>query len=108
MSERFFHQSAVTSLENHVFVPLEKCRDRFGGIFRLYKNDVGWRLAPAYDLTYSNTYWGEHTTSVNDKGRDIADDDLITVGKAAGIPEATCKKYLCEIRDKTGVLAGYL
>ena len=21
-----------------------------------------WRLSPAYDLTYSNTYYGEHTT----------------------------------------------
>ena len=30
-----------------------------------YTNESGWRLAPAYDLTYSDTYWGEHTTLVN-------------------------------------------
>jgi hypothetical protein len=30
--------------------------------------DNGWRLSPAYDLTYSDTYWGEQTTSVNGKG----------------------------------------
>lgn len=27
-----------------------------------------WRLSPAYDLTYSTTYYGEHTTTV-DGGR---------------------------------------
>ena len=28
-----------------------------------------WRLSPAYDLTYSNTYYGEHTTAVDGNGR---------------------------------------
>ena len=32
------------------------------------END-SWRLSPAYDLTYSNTYYGEHTTSVD--GNDV-------------------------------------
>lgn len=32
------------------------------------KND-SWRLSPAYDLTYSNTYYGEHTTTVDGNGR---------------------------------------
>lgn len=27
-----------------------------------------WRLSPAYDLTYSNTYYGEHTTTVDGNG----------------------------------------
>lgn len=29
----------------------------------------GWRLSPAYDLTFSNTYYGEHTTMVDGNGR---------------------------------------
>ena len=29
-----------------------------------------WRLSPAYDLTYSNTYYGEHTTTVDGNGKD--------------------------------------
>ncbi len=37
----------------------------------MFTEDKGWRLAPAYDLTYSDTYFGEHTTSVNGKGRDL-------------------------------------
>ena len=28
-----------------------------------------WRLSPAYDLTYSSTYYGEHTTTVDGNGR---------------------------------------
>jgi len=28
-----------------------------------------WRLSPAYDLTFSTTYYGEHTTSVNGNGK---------------------------------------
>ena len=28
-----------------------------------------WSLSPAYDLTYSNTYYGEHTTTVDGNGR---------------------------------------
>ena len=27
-----------------------------------------WRLSPAYDLTYSTTYYGEHTTTVDGNG----------------------------------------
>ena len=70
----------------------------------LYTDDGGWRLAPAYDLTYSDTYWGEQTTSVRGKGKDISDDDLIKVGRDAGLSGALCKEILDEIRDKTGVL----
>ena len=33
----------------------------------------GWRLSPAYDLTYSSTYFGEHTTSVDGNGAIAAD-----------------------------------
>ncbi|MFR2512374.1 MAG: HipA domain-containing protein [Lachnospira eligens] len=33
------------------------------------ENNDGWRLSPAYDLTYSTTYYGEHTTTVDGNGR---------------------------------------
>ena len=32
------------------------------------KDDM-WRLSPAYDLTYSNTYYSEHTTTVDGNGK---------------------------------------
>lgn len=73
-----------------------------------YTENQGWRLAPAYDLTYSDTYWGEHTTSVNGKGKDILDDDLIYVGVASGIKEAVCREQINRIRDNTQELSKYI
>lgn len=73
----------------------------------LYTDDKGWRLAPAYDLTYSDTYWGEQTTSVNGKGKDISDKELIKVGKDAGLPKSFCIECLVEINEKTEVLSRY-
>lgn len=71
----------------------------------LYTNDAGWRLAPAYDLTYSNTYWGEHTTSVRGKGKNISDEDLIDTGADAGMSKSQCKTILAEIKEKTRTLS---
>lgn len=39
-----------------------------------------WRLSPAYDLTYSNTYYGEHTTTVDGNGRNPGKKELLAVG----------------------------
>lgn len=74
----------------------------------LYTNNLGWRLAPAYDLTYSDTYWGEQTTSVNGKGKDISDKDLIKVGRASGLSKDFCEKCFYEIRDGVEILKPYL
>jgi len=38
-----------------------------------------YRLSPAYDITPGRTYYGEHTTSVNGKGKDITDEDMLKV-----------------------------
>lgn len=73
----------------------------------LYTNDDGWRLAPAYDLTYSDTYWGEQTTSVCGKGKDISEKELIKVGTEAGLTKASCIEYLNQIHDKIGALERY-
>ena len=53
-----------------------------------YTEDNGWRLSPAYDLTYSDTYWGEQTTSVGGKGKDISDKDPY--------PAEPPNAYLCQ------------
>gem|GEM_PF-4520310 len=74
----------------------------------IYTKNIGWRLAPAYDLTYSDTYWGEHTTSVNGKGKDISKDDLIKIGVDAGLPKSFCEKSYEDIYAKTRVLENYL
>ena len=56
-----------------------------------------WRLSPAYDLTYSNTYYGEHTTTVDGNGRNPGKKELLAVGVAAGMKKNTCMGIIDEI-----------
>ena len=49
-----------------------------------------WSLSQAYDLTYSNTYYGEHTTTVDGNGRNPGRKELLTVGIAAGMKKEVC------------------
>ena len=74
----------------------------------LYTEDDGWRLAPAYDLTYSDTYWGEQTTSVCGKGTDISEKELIKAGTEAGLSKSFCIEALGDIRERTEMLDPYL
>ncbi len=59
-----------------------------------------WRPSPAYDLIWSTTYFGEHTTTVDGNRRDPGDRELIAVGKKAGIPVRICRQIAKEIREK--------
>lgn len=51
-----------------------------------------WRLSPAYDLTFSNTYYGEHTTTVDGNGRNPGKKELLAVGIEAGMKKEECIK----------------
>lgn len=58
-----------------------------------------WRLAPAYDLTFSTEgYNGEHATSVNGTGRPQLL-DFIAVGTKIRIPEKRCREIIEEVRS---------
>ena len=63
-----------------------------------------WNLSPAYDLTWSDTYYGEHTTTVNGNGRDPGEGDLLAVGKAAGLPPKKCRLIMEEIKAEADQL----
>lgn len=67
-------------------------------------NDL-WHVSPAYDLTYSTTYWGEHTTTVDGNGADPGAKELMAVGKKAGLSQKVCKVIIEEIWEKTRKLA---
>lgn len=58
-----------------------------------------YKLSPAYDMTYSNTYYNEHTTSVNGKGKNIEYNDLLEVGLKAGIEEGKCLELYTKVKD---------
>lgn len=60
-----------------------------------------YRLSPAYDITLGKTYYGEHTTSVNGKGKNITDEDMLLVASKNLIDKEVaesiidrCKKVL--------------
>lgn len=59
-----------------------------------------WHPSPAYDLTWSNTWFGEHTLSVDGNGRNPGMSELLAVGKAAGLSPSVCRKTAEEIRDR--------
>lgn len=72
------------------------------------KKDI-WRLSPAYDLTYSTTYYGEHTTTVNQNGKNPSKQDLIQVGTTAGMKKTTCSQIIDEIETLVNdMLSAYL
>ena len=68
-----------------------------------------WRLSPAYDLTYSNTYYGEHTTTVNGNGRNPGRKELLAVGVTAGMKKSKCEEIIDTIYECVGqILREYL
>ena len=68
-----------------------------------------WRLSPAYDLTYSNTYYGEHTTTVDGNGRNPGKKELLAVGTMAGMKKELCMDIITEIKGCiNGMLEIYL
>ena len=63
-----------------------------------------WHPSPAYDLTWSTTYFGEHSTTVDGNGRNPGMKELLAVGKAAGMNAKNCKMIAEEIWEKTRTL----
>ncbi|CAK7044293.1 MAG: hypothetical protein DELT_02963 [Desulfovibrio sp.] len=56
-----------------------------------------WKFAPAYDLTPSAGFNGEHSAMVNGKGKDISDADLIQAASIVDIP----KRFVGEAIQRT-------
>lgn len=76
----------------------------------LYKEEEQqWRLSPAYDLTFSSTYYGEHTTSIDGNGSNPGEKDLMRVGMEAGISTEKCKELMGMVHENvTKDLTRYL
>lgn len=68
-----------------------------------------YRLAPAYDLTYSSSLNGEHATTVNGSGMTPGMEDILAVADKIGIRKAQAGKIAHDIRDCVNdMLAPYL
>lgn len=76
-------------------------RDDHSKNFSYYydEKETGWKLTPAYDLTYSDSVGGEHATCVNGNGKNPGMEELVEVGKALGVSESKRKKVAEEIKE---------
>lgn len=64
------------------------------------ENRKEWHLSPAYDLTYSSSFNGEHAATINGEGKNPSLDDILAVAKNIGIKEKQAKEIALDIKDK--------
>jgi serine/threonine-protein kinase HipA len=67
----------------------------------LMSSQGDWRLAPAYDLTFSSGPGGEHYLTVNGRGKDITHADFERVAENQGISRKLAREIIDEVA--TGV-----
>lgn len=77
-------------------------RDDHSKNFTFLYDEFGdrWRLSPAYDLTYSTTYYGEHTTTVDGEGKNPGRKELLAVGMRAGLNRKRCLDLMEDVEIK--------
>ena len=71
----------------------------------IYEEDEDlWHMSPAYDLTYSDTYYGEQTTTLNGKGKDFVKEDFLSVASIAGLSKKRAASIYDEIYERVKIL----
>lgn len=65
----------------------------------------GWRLSPAYDLTYSNSLGGEHATTIDGEGKNPGMKDILSAAGKIGLNSRAAKDIACEIMEKAQTLS---
>lgn len=63
-----------------------------------------WHLSPAYDLTYSFSFNGEHATTINGEGKNPTLDDILAVAKNIGLKENFAKDIALDIQKECSKL----
>lgn len=64
------------------------------------ENKKEWHLSPAYDLTYSSSFNGEHATTINGEGKNPNLEDILAVAKNIGIKEKQAREIALDIKNK--------
>ena len=68
--------------------------------FMYDNNKKEWHLSPAYDLTYSSSFNGEHATTINGEGKNPNLDDILAIAKNIGLNEKSAKNIALDIQEK--------
>ena len=73
----------------------------------LYDDDTkSWALAPAYDLTYSNSLGGEHATTIDGEGKNPGIKQLLSVASKAGLKSSEAAATAEEIHNTVNEMLG--
>ena len=84
-------------------------RDDHSNNFSYLCDNGTWRLAPVYDLTYSNSIGGEHATTVAGEGRNPEMADILKVAKKAGMRESQARQLAEQVLETVQLrLASFL
>lgn len=103
MKELGLYQKEIEQLYRRMVfnVILVNQDDHVKNISFLMDRNGEWKLAPAYDITFSydlnNDWLKTHQMLVNGKSENIKHDDLIASGKSMGISTQKCKNIIFEI-----------
>lgn len=91
-------EDAIEMFRRMVFNVLIDNQDDHAKNFSFLYDDTNkaYRLAPAYDITPGKTYFSEHTTSVNGKGKNITDEDMLKVAVNNRIDVSIAKSIIAD------------
>ena len=82
--------------------------DHLKNLAYLLGPDGVWRLAPAFDLTYSPRPYGERCTTVAGAGRAVGRDHLLVVAERVGIKPVVARRILDEVSTATADVRAHL
>lgn len=71
--------------------------DHIKNVAFLMDKNGSWRVAPAYDLTFNRTRYGEHKMTLGNSGKP-AEKDILSFGKTIGIKPARVKELNEEVK----------
>ena len=82
-----------------VFNVMSWNRDDHSKNFSFQMDEDGrWRLAPAYDLTFSTGMAGEHSTTIMGEGKNPDTEHMVELGRVAGLSMATVREIVVSTR----------
>ncbi|WP_373061215.1 type II toxin-antitoxin system HipA family toxin [Gemmatimonas sp.] len=97
------HVATVEAFRRAVFNVLAHNRDDHTKNFAYLMDSAGrWRLAPAYDLTFSTGPNGHHTTSVAGESLAPTETHLASVAEAGGVHPREGREVLEQVGDAVG------
>lgn len=73
--------------------------DHVKNVSYLMTRDGQWRLAPAYDLVFSDGPRGEHTMAVAGEARHPSPRDMLRVAQAAAVDGARARQIIDQVRE---------